>query len=557
MRGIPAILTVPFLLFGTAMISGSSAQSVPQKGDLRYAISYQPLSDRGTLRIEATFRGDQSGQTRLILPSEWGGQDRLYLGISALTVEPAGVVVANTGDPAIRLITHAPGTPLRVTYTVVRDHEDARTSEGRFYRPVLTPDSFFVIGQALWVYPAFDRETPRKIELDWSRLPRGWKSSNSFGIDQAFQKLTVSLEQLRRGVYMSGDYRVLTRTIRGRPVYFATRGTWRFSTDDFLAESVRIIAAQREFFADYDFPFFLVTLFPTDDSPGNMVGEACTQGFTLFVSREQPELRGIEPLFAHEMFHTWNPGRMGGLDKDERLYWFSEGFTEYFSAVLLLRLGIRTPDGHADWLNRAVADYTMSPARNLTADAMVVERRRDGSAERLPYLQGVILAANWDSLLKRSNGRPRDLDEVVRALFQKRREGPLTVERIARVFGARSEEIRQEIDRHIARGETILPRSDALGPQWELASIEKHFFDPGFDLNESFSSKLIVGVRSEGPAAAAGLKNGQRWVSGGMANNPDVEAEIGVDDSAGSHSIRYFPRSSRSVSVPQYRKVSP
>lgn len=331
-------LSIPILTGVLALVSGAilgATQARSGKGVLRYAISYSPLLDGGSFRIEFTFIGEESGRTRVILPSEWGGQDQLYLGIRALRVDTAEATLTDTEDPAVKLIMHNPGAELRVTYTVVRDRNGRSTGGGRFYRPILMPDYFFVIGQALWVYPGFDLDVPRKVELNWSGLPNLWKSSNSFGIGQNRQSLTISIDQLRRGVYMSGDFRVITRRVHGRPVYFATRGLWRFGDEAFVDVCTRIITAGREFFDDYDFPFFLVTLLPTDDSPGNALGEARAQGFSLFTSSQQTDLNGLFSLLAHEMFHLWNPGRIGGLGNDERLYWFSEGFTDYFASIIL------------------------------------------------------------------------------------------------------------------------------------------------------------------------------------------------------------------------------
>jgi predicted metalloprotease with PDZ domain len=554
MRFLGTFVTLVLILVLALVTAAPAAPAVPATESLHYTISYIPSSSGGTLRIVLTFRGDRSGRTKLVLPSEWGGQDQLYLGIRALRVETAEATLADTGDATIKLITHNAGTPLRITYTVERDRENMTTAAGRYYRPVLMPGYFFVIGQALWVYPESEEGFPRKIELNWSGLPMQWKPSNSFGIGETRQNLTISVEQLRRGVYMSGDFRVITQKVHGRPMHFATRGLWPFGDQAFVSMCTRIINEEREFFDDYAFPFFLVTMLPTDDSPGNVAGEARAQGFSLFVSSRQADLNGLAPLFAHEMFHVWNPGRMGGLGRDERLYWFSEGFTEYFASVLLQRIGMRTEAEHVQWVNRVVADYTMSPARNLAADEMIVKRRSNGEAEHLPYMQGTILALNWTMLLKNTKGQPESLDDVMRALFRTRQDGPLAVERIASAFGLRSNEIREQIRHYIEHGETIQPSVDAF-VGWELTTVEMHEFDPGFDLNESHAKNVFVGVRPDGPAAAAGIRNGQRWVSGGITRDADVEAEFVVEDNNGARTIKYYPRAVSPRLVPQYKKL--
>ena len=43
--------------------------------------------------------------------------------------------------------------------------------------------------------------------------------------------------------------------------------------------------------------------------------------------------------FAHEHFHTWVGGKIRNDKQEELNYWWSEGFTDYYSRVLALRSG--------------------------------------------------------------------------------------------------------------------------------------------------------------------------------------------------------------------------
>jgi predicted metalloprotease with PDZ domain len=102
-------------------------------------------------------------------------------------------------------------------------------------------------------------------------------------------------------------------------------------------------------------------------------------------------------LFARELFHAWNPQRLGGFEEvggveDERLYWFSEGFTDYYASLLLLRAGLISLDDYLARYNSSIKDYYASPVRLLTAAEMVQKRRTNGDAERLFYQWGCLLA---------------------------------------------------------------------------------------------------------------------------------------------------------------------
>lgn len=524
---------------------------------LRYLVSLVPDASSPSLLVALTFQGDSSGRARVVLPEEWGGQEDLHRAILDLHTPTPGATIEESDEPHVRIVRHPPSELVEVRYRVVQDWTGDGPRDGRFYRPVLQPEYMFLIGQALWVYPESGISRPRQIDISWIGIPADWRFANSFGIDQRRQSLYASLNDLRRGVYFAGDFRMHTLTIQDQPVYLFTRGQWAFSEETFTIALARIISVQRDFFDDHDFPFFLVTLLPTADDPGTILGEGRTDGFSLFVSQNEPDIAGVDWLIAHEMFHTWNPGRMGGLS-DERLYWFSEGFTDYYASVLLQRAGMRTADEHVRWINEVLRTNYTSAARNLTADQMVVERRRRSDAERLPYQQGTLLAHNWDTELRAIPGASTSLDDVMRRLVKRASDGPLTVERIAAAFGPPlADRVRTEVREHIEQGRTIAPRAAAFWPKWKLAKFEVSFFDPGFDLEPSMAANTISGVRPGSRAAEAGLRDGQRWVGGGMAHDPDAEAEIEIEDDEGRRTIRYYPVTSELVVIPQYVRGEP
>src|SRR6185503_10606480 len=108
--------------------------------------------------------------------------------------------------------------------------------------------------------------------------------------------------------------------------------------------------------------------------------------------------------------HEWNGHRLSNPD-DERLYWFTEGVTDYYAAITLWRAGLWSFDRVLDNFNTVARKYFGSPVRNYTADRMVEQRKANGSAERLPYLQGHLLASRW-------NTDGRVLDQALRNLIQ-------------------------------------------------------------------------------------------------------------------------------------------
>jgi hypothetical protein len=109
---------------------------------------------------------------------------------------------------------------------------------------------------------------------------------------------------------------------------------------------------------------------------------------------------------------------------------------------------------------------------------MVERRKSDFNAERLPYLQGFLLAAHW-------NTDGRTMDRVLRNLMKTNRD-PLSNQRLAdalRVTGLAN--AGEEIQRFVVRGETIQLRPRIWGECATESALDVREFDIGFDSDES------------------------------------------------------------------------
>jgi predicted metalloprotease with PDZ domain len=79
-------------------------------------------------------------------------------------------------------------------------------------------------------------------------------------------------------------------------------------------------------------------------------------------------------------------------------------------------------------------------------------------------------------------------------------------------------------------------------------------FDLGFDDAASRESKAVAGVRADGPAYAAGLRDGQRLVSYSlMYGQSEHKAEFTIEENEERRKIAYYPRGA-ATTVPAYRE---
>lgn len=532
----------------------------PGPQDLHYVLELATGDERPLFHVDLYFRGNADSASELRLPNGWDGQNQLYNAIRTLRVTSPEAKIAETTQPHVKTVTYPADQVVHVQYDVIQDWPGAAVQRRLFNRVILQKDYFYALGTALWVLPYWDRGRSVNVQLQWKNLPREWMLCNSFGANEASQSFQTTLEALRKGVFLAGDFRIHVLSVRGKPVKVVTRGKWRFPDAEFHSLVQKVAEAERSFWNDDNLPRFLVVLFPTDDPPGASHGEARTDALSLYFSKDVTDTSGMKFLLAHEMFHAWNASRLGRL-KDNRLYWFSEGFTDHYAALLLWRAELISHSEYIERCNDVLRRYYASRCRNYSYERLQAERDSNGETERQIYVRGNVLALRWDAAIRSATGGKHSLDDVMRELFRAARGKDFSLSKdsidqaVRRYFKVG---VRHEINRYVELGETIPVSADLLGREAQASMIEVAIsFDPGFDVDASYTKRTFTGVKENGPAHRAGLRNGQKWVRGGLADDPNVMAEFTVEDSGIQKVVKYYPASDEKVRVPQYKLKAP
>ena len=408
-------------------------------------------------------------------------------------------------------------------------------------RPPRETTHFEFTAEEWWPVPDGPRSKQVRCVVDWIGFSSDWRLANSFGIDERTQRFETTLGALREALFAGGSDLRVTRTARG--VFLVTRGTWRFADQQLAGLIDRLATAFTSVWQDRGLSGHLVLVFPMTRPPNWWEGQGRTRAtqFHLSAAAETPDAFGV----AHEIFHEWNGRRLNRPD-DEQLYWFTEGVTDYYAALTLWRLRIWDLERLLETFNTAARQYFGSPARNYTAARMVQERKANFDVERLPYLQGFLLAAHWNS-----DGRV--LDRAMRQLIRTNQQ-PLSNTRIAAALeGAGIPNALTAIDRFVVRGETIELRPRIWGDcAVESVSEIKHF-DVGFDFEASRKSGKIQSARENSNAWRAGVRDGQAWSTiDFVSGDPGYLAEFELRDENGTRRVRFYPASPIGSRAPQY-----
>jgi predicted metalloprotease with PDZ domain len=442
-----------------------------------------------------------------------------------------------------------------LTYEVVSQPPGTQLTVAVYHNPVVRSSYFYVIGHALWVYPEMPGTTPLRVTLHWKNIPTSWVLINSFGISERRQKVKTTLYEFRKGTFLAGDYRIKRFEIKKRPVYAVTRGEWRFPDEKLNSLVQKLVQVQRDFWNTYDFPYYFVAVLPSDRR-NVRGGEARTNSFSLYLPKNLTTLY-VEYdvyLIAHEMFHAWNPLRLGRYEND-RLYWFGEGFTDYYAFLLLLRCGLISLDEYVAAHNSWIKAYYTSPVRSLTVDEMVQKRQTDWDVGQLFYKKGYLLANHLDFTIRSKTNGKHSLDDVMRNLLRSSKpDMELSETRIADAFRPYlQEQGASDIEKYMVRGE-LVPTDNSFGACATVEDIEHRSFDAGFDIEKWTKSRVFSGVVPGSNAHRAGLRDGQKWVSGAMMkDDPTTLVKFTVIDGETQKVLEFYPASTRAIRLPRFK----
>jgi predicted metalloprotease with PDZ domain len=406
------------------------------------------------VKVELGFIGSATGETVLTMPDSWGPEENLGAMVTAFTaLDEAGNRAVMEADSGHFTLQHEPGARLRVSYVVEQDYEgEPKWGVQRVpgMRPVLQPAYATLIGHA--ILP--DISVPQDFAL---RL--GGDSEGVAVFSRPLQDGATApqpLNQLRDSIVLMGDFRYAEDDADGLNVRTAIRGTWALPDDEISQLTRDVLKTGGEIFADQPFHQYLVAInaMPALPEGSVVIGTGLSESFFILAT-PNADAENLRHTIIHELLHEWITRRMGVTDEatDPLRMWFTEGFTEYYTQIVLLKSGEVSLEGFVNNVNDLLRNYEASPVRNLPVSDLAEQIWDSREAERLPYQRGALLAFHWDMMQSLTDGQP--LSTAIADLISQR-DDRLTDEEIlsalSDVVGARA---RVDVDRFIRSGETI------------------------------------------------------------------------------------------------------
>jgi predicted metalloprotease with PDZ domain len=381
------------------------------------------------LQVTVEFDGTAQGITSLEYRDNQFGEPGQMAHI-VFPEQAPGINVTKEPDSNRFVVRHLPGRRVQVVYEVLDlQGKDQFFYQYCCYKPIIRENWFHLQSGHFFATPKdywADPDDRKPVEFRWEGFPPEQVLHNSFGPGLR-QRVNLTNSEFSVAVFVGGDFRRYEFRIKEQPVYLITRGAWSQFTDDTLQNLLqRTVEGHRSFWQDFSDTLYTVTFLPIHDAPWSdtsksvsVGGSGLTNSFMSYATNNPGvDYNLIRYIWVHELMHHWIGVKIQNA-AEEKQYWFSEGFTEYFTLKNSLRYGLITPGGFLQELNSFSAEHYSSPVRHMPNDSLDYERFWNGGKEweKLPYRRGCLYAFYLDNLLREKSKGEKNLDQFMRVLL--------------------------------------------------------------------------------------------------------------------------------------------
>ncbi|MEJ2704988.1 MAG: M1 family aminopeptidase [Sedimentisphaerales bacterium] len=317
------------------------------------------------------------------------------------------ILVENFGEARWKMA-RTENQPVTLSYEVALEHDKSDLPWGRDEAPYATEDGAFWTGRALFIVGEMNDIT---VSFD---LPDGWRVSTPWQ-SVPNQTATFSLKnanELTEAFLFAGTH-IEERAKAGNTEIILVLGTTMSDARELLQRtSQRLLSAYAELFGGTVSGQTLIVINPQDrrhSFDGGVFGRSISM-----LMGDEPNKSNVErwaPFIAHEVFHLWNGQAINYVGQE---YWFSEGFTEYYSNVISTRIGLINEQHFIQRLRRAGESYYQNVGQVSIRKAGDSETRNSA----LQYQGGSLVAASLDIRIRKATNNTKGLDDLMRQMYQ-------------------------------------------------------------------------------------------------------------------------------------------
>lgn len=399
-------------------------------------------------------------------------------------------------------------------------------------------DFAFFNGTNLFMYPeGSGYEFASTVEL---RIPSGWTVATGMSKSSGNTYSSSNYHELVDHPFFVGKFDLDSSDVSGVLVRFATypsRSSGERASSIAWDQVRKIIPVEAQVFRDT--PFKSYTILQVVDSlfPGAAALEH-ENSQLIIMSPDFPGTVSLGGLYAHEIFHAWNVKRLRPADlfpyayehaQPTTLLWVSEGITDYYADLSLVRSGSATPEQFYFLTLTKYEEVMNAPEIEALEDlSLSAWLSGTGGGSELYYPKGALAGLMLDIAIRDATNNRASLDEVMRDLYTrtyKQQKGFTNDQWWASVSRAAGGKSFVEFYARYVDGRERLPLDSMLrfaGLMLQENSMRMPKL--GVSLQEDSIGSKVFATEPGGSADKAGIRAGDYVVSlGGIpADAPDA-----------------------------------
>jgi predicted metalloprotease with PDZ domain len=419
MKYLFLIFFLPSIIFGQVKV--------------QYQVFYTENMANEGIKIHVHFQNNKAtDSTYFHFSNQVWGQDSLLNCFKTLQNENPNYTFKLIPDSNRIVAYHPKSREIAFYYRIKQDYVGEPLE--KINRPRIRADHFHILGESMFTVPeeVFESKIENhqiNVTIDWIDFPEKYVIHNTFDSQKKHQNLSkIKLwGEFYHSVFVGGDYRIHQFNCANKPVYFAIRGDWFVDYQDkkLLGALEKTIQSQRTFWNDNSANYFTVIMTPTLSTADSSFSGQSTTGSGVWnafdiLSTNNPfnNWNVINYIFNHELMHSWIGGKIG-MKHEELNYWFSEGFTDYYTYKNRLRskdLDFKT------WLEdfnmEVLQAHWKNPERNKANFLIKDDFWKSRDVEKIPYRRGAIFAFWLDNQILVKSNYTKSLDDLMKELLQ-------------------------------------------------------------------------------------------------------------------------------------------
>lgn len=491
------------LLFLICIFNFTSILAYNKYESIAYNFDLKDVKD-SVLNVEVSLQGKFQQKVVMSLPSKWASAYYIPQITNIKIHTPHCKMHITDGKDGLQAII----IPEKINKKIILSYQIHQKIDNPadVHEAIIRKDIVHSPGYGLFATPEdLNNNQKVNISVNWNDIPNKWHSLSSFNRDHNTQ-LYITVGDLLHAFYLIGNVRLYNIGNKTSPIFLSLYGKFDLSDRQIKSDLSKIIRSQKKFFNDYDFPYYAISLIE-GNKPNYIGGTRLINSFTAYIPNNIPKIN-YNILFAHENLHNWIGGKIRNNKDEELNYWWTEGFTDYYSRLIAFRYKSITNHEFVREINELLRNYYLSPVNREPNTRIQKDFWDNYDVEKLPYYRGFVFAIFLNNLIQKEN-TGKSLDNIMYDLFKDSKDQIFSsklFQNLARKY------IPQKIDlamkNYIENGD-IISLVDVSLPLEKL-TMGRYYLGFNYDAMMQTHKVKDIDIRSNG--YMAGLRNGQKVI---------------------------------------------